>query len=71
MVRNLLAHANTSRTQSSIVAFSNDPYGLEAGDVALQDMPRLSTETQRRNGFVQSAAEDRGTRIAEDMRNGK
>jgi hypothetical protein len=43
---------------------------MEARAVPLQDLPRLSTETQRRNGFVQSHAADRTTRIAEDMKSG-
>jgi hypothetical protein len=43
----------------------------EAGDVAMQDIPRPSTETQRRNGFRQSANPDLGERIIEDIRNGQ
>lgn len=38
--------------------------------VPMTDVPRLSTETQRRNGFRQSHAPDRETRIIEDIRNG-
>lgn len=39
-------------------------------EVQMNDIPRLSTETQRRNGFRQSQAPDRSTRIVEDLRNG-
>ncbi|KAF4624813.1 hypothetical protein G7Y89_g13360 [Cudoniella acicularis] len=34
------------------------------------EVPRGSTETQRRNGFAQSHAKDRGVRITEDITNG-
>jgi hypothetical protein len=71
MTRNLLSRTKTANGQPSTAGFANDPSGIESGDIALRDMPRLSTETQRRNGYVQSRAADRGTRIVEDMRNGK
>ncbi|TAQ91398.1 hypothetical protein B7494_g352 [Chlorociboria aeruginascens] len=38
--------------------------------VPLEELPRLSTETQRRNGFRQSNAPDRSARIIEDISNG-
>jgi hypothetical protein len=43
----------------------------DAGGVPLEDMPRQSTETQRRNGFRQSNLPDHGERIIEDIKNGK
>ncbi|KAH8786210.1 hypothetical protein BGZ57DRAFT_818243 [Hyaloscypha finlandica] len=55
---------SASRSTSSA---SSDP---EAGDTPLADMPRHSTETQRRNGFRQSTHPDHGERILEDIRNG-
>jgi hypothetical protein len=40
--------------------------------VPLQNLnPRLSTETQRRNGYRQSTLPDLGDRICEDLQNGK
>ena len=71
MTINLLLRTKTANSQSSTVGFARGPSGIESGDIALQDMPRSSTETQRRNGYVQSYAADRGTRIVEDMQNGK
>jgi hypothetical protein len=54
-----------SRSNSDLAA---DP---EAGGVPLEDMPRQSTETQRRNGFRQSNLPDHGERIIEGIKNGK
>jgi hypothetical protein len=63
--------ASTSRSSApSDNPFTDDEFVIEVG-VPLQDVPRISTETTRRNGFRQSVAPDRGTRIIEDIRNGK
>lgn len=43
---------------------------IESG-ITLQDVQRPSTETTRRNGFRQSIAPDRATRIMEDIMSGK
>ncbi|KAH8679580.1 hypothetical protein BGZ60DRAFT_524798 [Tricladium varicosporioides] len=41
-----------------------------SNDVMMEEVPRGSTETQRRNGFKQSHAKDRGVAITEDITNG-
>lgn len=55
---------------SSDVALDSDGTGIESG-VPLQTVPRPSTETTRRNGFRQSVAPDRATRMMEDIINRK
>jgi hypothetical protein len=44
----------------------------DGSGIPLQNLnPRLSTETQRRNGYRQSTLSDLGDRIFEDLQNGK
>jgi hypothetical protein len=52
---------------SSTSGFAQDASGVQ--NIRLEDMPRRSTETTRRNGFAQSQAADHPTRILEDIKN--
>jgi hypothetical protein len=60
--------ANNFGSQGPTGPFANDQSGIDVGDVPLQDMPRLSTETTRCNGFRQSVAPEHTTRILADIR---
>jgi hypothetical protein len=60
----------SSQRETSNARLASDSNGIESG-ITLQDVQRPSTETTRRNGFRQSVAPDRATRIMEDIMNGK
>ena len=64
-----LRRGSLSRSTSNAQLASSE-IGVEPR-IPLQDTPRMSTETTRRNGFRQSVAPDRATRIMDDITDGK
>ncbi|QSZ37858.1 hypothetical protein DSL72_008958 [Monilinia vaccinii-corymbosi] len=69
------SHLASSGSSRSVDNPFDDSHGDPFDDghaTPLENMPpaRISTETQRRNGFRQSSAPTRGLRIIEDIRNG-
>jgi hypothetical protein len=61
-----------SRVASLASSSRDSRENSESPGIPLQNLnPRLSTETQRRNGYRQSTLSDLGDRISEDLQNGK